>query len=160
MEGIVRTQINIPNSNIVAKDLINFILNKLSEMDYDAIVNAYKYQKGKQPSEVTQVQFKITAKKFIDDYTVFLVDVEFTTDNLKLTNKNGKKTISGNSKIVFTSKTDTDYDQRWRSNPFLFFLRKIYEKYIYNMKYVELQDKAEEELFDLQKSVKSKLKVK
>lgn len=160
MEGIVRTQINIPNLTISAKELINFMLEKLDEMDYTAIVKAYKFQKGKTPGELVQVQFMLNAIKDIDDYTRFVVDVEFTADNLKVSNQNGKKTISGESKLVFTTKSDTDYDLRWRSNPFLFFLRKIYEKYVYNKKLLDLQDKAEDELFDLMRSVKSKLKVK
>ncbi|MFA5333230.1 MAG: hypothetical protein WC376_01915 [Candidatus Nanoarchaeia archaeon] len=160
MEGIVRTQVNIPNLTVSAKELINFILERLEEMDYEALVKAYKFQKGKTPGELVQVQFIVTAKKFIDDYTVFLVDVEFTADNIKVSNPNGKKTLSGESKLVFTSKVDTDYDKRWRSNPFLFFLRKIYEKYVYYSRLIDLEDKAEDELFDLMDSVKSKLKVK
>ncbi|MDD4353655.1 MAG: hypothetical protein PHN56_04310, partial [Candidatus Nanoarchaeia archaeon] len=60
----------------------------------------------------------------------------------------------------FTSKAETDYDKRWSTNVWLHFLKNIYEKYVYKMRLLELEDKAEEELFDLRDSVKTKLKVK
>jgi hypothetical protein len=160
MGDVIRVQVNIPKLIVSAKELVNFMLEKLDEMDYDAIVKSYKYQKGKQPGEIFQVQFKLSAEKLIDDYTKFVVEIEFTANNANLSNVNGKKIISGDSKLVFTSKAETDYDKRWKSNPLLFFLKKIYEKYIYNMKIIQLEDKAEEEIFDLIESVKSKLKVK
>lgn len=167
MGDVVRVQVNVPKLTVNPKELVNFMLGRLEEMDYEATVKSYKFQDkidkkagGKVPGEITQVQFMINAFKDIDDYTRFVVDIEFTNDNVKVLKEREKTIISGESKIIFTSKAETDYNKRWRSNPFLYFLRNIYEKYMYNLRLVELEDKAEEELFDLAESVKSKLKVK
>ncbi len=159
MGDVVRVQINIPKLLMSPKNLVNFILSKLGEMDYTPFLSDYKYQKGKTPEEITQVQFKIKASKEIDDYTKFLVEIELTTDKAKIL-KDGSTKISGESKLVFQSTALTDYDERWKGNPWLFFLKKIYDKYFYNNKLIQLEDKAEEELYIVIDSVKELLKVK
>jgi len=160
MGDVVRVQVNVPKLTINPKELINFMIEKLAEMDYDSSLKAYKFQKGKQPGELNQVQFMIYAYKDIDDYTRYIVEIEFTNDNIKVSKDGGKTIITGESKLVFTSKAQTDYDNRWKENPWLYFLKNIYEKYMYNMRLVELEDKAEDELYDLINSVKAKIKVK
>jgi len=160
MGDVVRVQVNVPKLTVNPKELVNFIFERLKEMDYVPILKSYKYQKGKQPGEITQVQFMIYADKPIDDYTQFQVNCEFTTDNAKVSSAEGKTIMSGESKLVFTSKAKTDYEDRWKNSPYLHFLKKLYEKYIYNTLLVEFEDKAEAEVFDLVESVKAKLKVK
>jgi hypothetical protein len=159
MGDVVRVQINIPKLVMSPQNLVNFIISKFGEMDYTPFLSDYKYQKGKTPEEITQVQFKIKASKDIDDYTKFLAEIELTTDKAKIL-KDGKTKISGESKLVFQSTAITDYDNRWKGNPWLFFLKKIYDKYFYNNKLIQLEDKAEEELYLVIDSVKELLKVK
>ncbi|MDD2678340.1 MAG: hypothetical protein PHG04_00635 [Candidatus Nanoarchaeia archaeon] len=160
MGDVVRVQVNVSELIISAKELVDFILKNLKEMDYTAKLKSYKYQMGKNPGEITQVQFMIFADKPVDDYTSFIVNCEFTTDNAKIEKKGKKSIISGESKLIFTSFAKTDYEDRWKNNSFLHFLRKIYEKYIYNDRLINFEDIAEKELFDLVESVKSKIQVK
>jgi hypothetical protein len=87
------------------------------------------------------------------------VEIELTTDKAKIL-KDGATKILGESKLVFQSTAITDYDERWKGNPWLFFLKKIYDKYFYNNKLIQLEDKAEEELYIVIDSVKELLKVK
>lgn len=160
ISSIVRVQVNVPKLSVKAKELVNFIMNELSTVDYDTSLKSYKYQKGKTPQDIFQVQFVIISEKMIDDYIKFLITVEFTTDNAKLIKEDKTPILVGKSKLVFLAQIETDYDKRWSTNKYLHFLKKIFEKYVYNKRIDELSDKLEDEVFDLINSVKAKINVK
>ncbi len=127
---ILREQVNIPNTEINFQQIFNTIKDTMASLGYDVDDSSYKYQR--KGDVIKQVQSLIEGGKIVDDYTMFVIQVEITIDNAKIIKKNGKTFLKGkNGKIVFLSKLNLDYDGKFAKDPILHFLKKIYEKYIY-----------------------------
>lgn len=149
---VSKNQLNVKKFKADAKELMDSIKDLLGQLNYDVDDTKYKFQ-GK-TEEIKQVQFRVSADKNVDHYTKFIIEVEVTVDDAKRI-KEGKKTlITGDGKIIFMCKLLLDYDDKWVKDPFLHFLKGIYEKYWYKDTRKNYEVLISREMFSIRDEVK------
>ena len=125
---VSKNQLNVSELKTDAKELMETIKSLLGDLNYDVDDPKYKFQgKG---DDIKQVQFRVFGSKNIDHYTQFWITVEVTVDEGKRIKQGRKSIITGQGKVIFLSELLLDYDDKWVKDPFLHFLKGIYEKYI------------------------------
>ncbi len=149
---VLREQVNIPNTEINFQQLFNTIKDSLAALGYDVDDSSYKYQR--KGDLIKQIQSLIEGDKIVDDYTMFIIQVEITIDNAKMIQKGDKTFLKGkNGKIVFLSKLNLDYDGKFAKDPILHFLKKIYEKYIYKTTRNKYEGMVAKDLYVVKNSI-------
>ncbi len=117
-----------------SKELYRVIENWIKDHGYDkreASNTEYTKHEGK------FIELKLAPWRTITDYAKIIMkvkivmndlkDVEVKSDGHRLRMNQGKLVIS------FQGIVETDWEGRWISKPTLFFLRTLYDKYIYRM---------------------------
>lgn len=81
------------------------------------------------------VELEMEPWKKITDYAKMVIKIRITMQNLKEVEveRNGSKVKlnQGSLTLVFDSWVETDYEDRWETKPVFFFIRTIFDKYIY-----------------------------
>ncbi|MCP3683956.1 MAG: hypothetical protein GY861_14830 [bacterium] len=76
-------------------------------------------------------------------------DVEVEQDGLKV------KVQKGRVNIIFDSYLDTDYEGRWEMKPFYFFLRTVFDKFVYRTYTSQFEDLLVEKTSNLFATIKA-----
>lgn len=76
-----------------------------------------------------------TCSKAIDNYAKLRIEIMIKTKNLKKVvlqeGKTKKELYNGSFAIDFTGIIETDYANNWSDNPYLRFLKGVYDRFIY-----------------------------
>jgi len=80
-------------------------------------------------------EIKMEPFKKLTDYAKSTIRIRITIDKAKdvVIDKDGKKIklYEGEIKFLFDGLLDTDYESRWEGKPIFYFIRTVFEKYIY-----------------------------
>ncbi len=83
------------------------------------------------------IEWQISPWKKITDYVRYIVKVRILGYDILKTNavyENKKKTVdNGRVIIVIDGFIEYDYDSKWEDNPLLFFIREIYDYFIFKI---------------------------
>ena len=85
----------------------------------------------------------------VTDACVSKFHVKVEHDGKRYKMQNGRVTIT------FDGYLDTDYEDRWEQKPFYFFLRTIFDKWIYRTYSTEYEELLIENVTQLQQAIKS-----
>jgi hypothetical protein len=114
------------------KDLYKLIDDWFSERGYDK--NEIKNIEVVNP-EGKHLELEIEPEKSITDYAKILIHLSITIENVKevviTKDKTKVKMNQGRLTIVFDGYLKTDWEERWETRPVFFFIRTIFDKYIY-----------------------------
>ncbi|MBW2969720.1 hypothetical protein KY319_01215, partial [Candidatus Woesearchaeota archaeon] len=73
--------------------------------------------------------------KKLTDYAKSIIKIRMQFSDVKdvVVDKDGKKTKiqEGKAVIIFDGILETDYEHRWEGKPIFYFLRTVFEKYVY-----------------------------
>ena len=113
------------------KEFYEFCYTWLADKEYDITENKYS---EKVTANGKEVEIEWAAERKISDYFKFvikaywritgMVDVEVQKDNTKV------KMNRGRVEVKVSAYIEKDYENRWEENPFLKFLRGVYDKWI------------------------------
>ena len=81
------------------------------------------------------LSIKWEAKKEIDEYLSFGINIGIKITNYKIITSKKEKLMEGNLKIEFESYKESDYNERWERTILTKFIRGAYDKMINNKKY-------------------------
>ncbi|MFH1848949.1 MAG: hypothetical protein ABH879_02065 [archaeon] len=91
----------------------------------------HAYVEGKQIEVWKQPYKKVT------DYAKYVIDIKILIEDLKdvVTEKDGKKVRlnQGNVSITFSGYLETDYEHRWEKKPLFYFMRAIFDNYVFKV---------------------------
>ena len=128
------------------KELYRFLYMWLIDENYFVVEKTYS---EKITPAGKEVEIEWDAKKKISDYFRFnlrikwrilgMTDVEVEDNGKKL------KLNKGNVEIRTEGVLEKDYENRWEKNPFLKFLRSIYDRYVIRTRIDEYESKIHRE---------------
>ncbi|MBN2454748.1 hypothetical protein JXB11_04340 [Candidatus Woesearchaeota archaeon] len=105
------------------------------------------------------IELELQPWKRITDYARHVIRVDIRMFRVKdvVVEQEGKrhKMQSGKVNIVFDGYLDTDYEDRWEQKPFYFFLRTLFDKFVYRTYSAEFEDLLVENVTQLQQTIKS-----
>jgi hypothetical protein len=105
------------------------------------------------------IELELQPWKKITDYARHVIKVNITMLRIKdvVVEQEGKrhKLQSGRVNITFDGYLDTDYEDRWEQKPFYFFLRTLFDKFVYRTYSAEFEDLLVENVTQLQQAIKS-----
>jgi hypothetical protein len=97
--------------------------------------------------------------KKITDYARHIIRVEIRMLNIKdvVVEQDGKhhNMQSGKVNITFDGYLDTDYEDRWEQKPFYFFIRTLFDKFVYRTYSAQFEDLLAENVAQLHQAIKS-----
>lgn len=97
--------------------------------------------------------------KKITDYARHVIKIEIKMNHLKevVVEHDGRKhkMQNGEVTITFDGYLDTDYEDRWEQKPFYFFLRTLFDKWVYRTYSTEYEELLVENVSQLHQSIKS-----
>jgi len=100
--------------------------DKFEKKNYEQV-----YKTGK------EIELEIEPWKKITDYAKIVLKMKIFVKNLKdvTIEKEGHKVKmnEGDVKIAITGYLDTDYEHKWEKKPLVFFLRTMFDQYIYKL---------------------------
>jgi len=138
------------------KDFYAFLYDVMVSMGYDVQEDHYK-QKELQAGN--QLEISWTCDKNVDDYTKFVIKVNYFIVGLKTVEvQKGDVKVSSNKgdiEMKFKAVLRTDYEGRWEAQPFLKIVKKLYENYLYRSSYMQWKKKISEELNQLHNEAKA-----
>ncbi|MBT4334803.1 hypothetical protein HOD61_03235 [archaeon] len=76
------------------------------------------------------LKIKWEAQKEIDDYTKFIIGIGIKITDYKIITTKTEKLVSGTISMNFEGGIESDYEEKWSSNPLQLFFRGIYDKII------------------------------
>lgn len=80
-------------------------------------------------------EIKLDPFKKLTDYAKSIIRIRITIEKAKdvVIDKDGKKIklYDGEIKFLFDALLDTDYEGRWEGKPVFYFIRVLFEKYVY-----------------------------
>jgi len=97
------------------------------------------------------LQITWDCEKNVDDYTKFIISVNFFILGFS---KQG-----ADAEINFKCKLRTDYEGRWDANPFLKFMKGVFQKYLYRGTYAEWKTQVRDEMYQIKTELESYLRV-
>lgn len=81
------------------------------------------------------LEIEIAPWRSVTDYYKYIIPIRFVGQNIRKVDieKDGQKISinQGRIQLVFDAIVETDHQARWESKPEFFFLRTIFDKYIY-----------------------------
>jgi len=97
--------------------------------------------------------------KKITDYARHVIRIEIKVFNLTevVVERDGQrvKMNQGRVDILFDAYLDTDYEDRWEQKPFYFFMRTIFDKFIYRTYSTQFEELLVENVHQLHTAIKS-----
>ncbi len=129
------------------KDFYRFAYEWLDGEGYD--VAEGKYSEKISPGG-KEIEIEWEAKRKISDYFRFVAKVRWRITGMKdvEVQKNGEKINMNKGTVEIRSKgvLEKDYEHRWEDNPFLKFLRGVYDRYIIRARIDQYETKLIEEV--------------
>ena len=136
--------------------LYDFCYNWLVDENYEVFEDEYS---EKLSGEAKEVKIRWTAKKKISDYFRNLIKIEWHIIGMEKVEvqQNGKrqKMNKGDLKIKVSADLERDYEKKWEDNPFLKFLRGIYDRYIIRTTAEEYEGRLKGEANEFVEQLKS-----
>ncbi len=109
-------------------------------------------------AEGKYIRLELMPWKKITDYINHIVRVEIKmfgiTDVEVEKDKHKLRLNKGQIKIIFDAYLETDYEHRWEQRPFYFFLRTIFDKFIYSAYTNEAIGQLKETTYELKDVIK------
>jgi len=142
------------------KDFYEFLYDYFYDENYDLFENKY-VEKVQGDAKDLEIDWKAT--KEISDYFRFEISAYWIILGMKKVKvkKDGNEVSmdSGTMEIKFTANLVKDYENRWESNPFLKFLRGIYDRYIIRTRIEDYELKLFQEINEVLAQAKSFLAI-
>ncbi|MBI2547878.1 hypothetical protein HYW21_00865 [Candidatus Woesearchaeota archaeon] len=111
------------------------------------------YPEGKQIEVVYEPYRKIT------DFHKFVIRVELIMNNVKEVivqrEQHKAKLNQGHVEIIITGYMETDYEHRWEGKPYYYFIRALYDQFIYKVKFDRFEGGLVEEINELYGQLKA-----
>ncbi len=108
-----------------------------------------------------QIVFQIEPWKKVNDYCKEVMKITFTFTNLKdvvvVKDKHRVKLQQGKIKVKFMGYLETDWEHKWEGNPVLFFMRAVFDQFIYKVSTDKYQALVAEDTMHLYSILKSYL---
>ena len=105
------------------------------------------------------VQLVLMPWKKITDYARHVIRMDIRVFNLKdvVVERDGQrvKMNQGKVDIIIDAYLDTDYEDRWEQKPFYFFMRTLFDKYIYRTYSTQFEELLVENVSQLHSTIKS-----
>jgi hypothetical protein len=105
------------------------------------------------------VELELAPWKKITDYARHVIKISIRMNRLKevVVEHDGRhyKMMNGAVTMSFDGYLDTDYEDRWEQKPFYFFLRTLFDKWIYRTYSTEYEELLVENVTQLQQTIKS-----
>ena len=142
------------------KDTYQFAYRWLNDEDYD--VEEQKYVEtvsgDSKDIDITWVAVKKLSDYFRSDIKMVwrilgMTDVEAERDGKRI------KTNKGNFEIKFAGTLTLDYDSKWDVNPFMKFVRDIYDKYVVYGRLKQREQKVFGDVEELLEQIKAYLAI-
>jgi hypothetical protein len=106
------------------------------------------------------IELELLPWKKITDYARHVIKIVIRIRNMKDTvveEQDGKRLNmqKANVSITIDGYLDTDYEGRWESKPFYFFIRTFFDKYIYRTYSLQYEELLVENVLQLHSTIKS-----
>jgi len=105
------------------------------------------------------IELELQPWKKITDYARHVIKINLVLLHIKdvIVEQEGKryKMQSGKINITLDGYLDTDYEDRWEQKPFYFFLRTIFDKFVYRTYSADFENLLIENVTQLQQALKS-----
>ncbi len=161
---MVERKISVPESEISYSGLFDFkeLLRVIDRFFYKKGYTAHErmseehvYADGKQESV-----WKMPYKK-ITDYAKYVMDVRVNVNKMKdvVVEKKGKKVKlqEGELSVSFIGYFELDYEHRWEKKPVFYFLRALFDQFIYKSDIARFEEGLAGEVSELKGIVKNYL---
>jgi sulfur relay (sulfurtransferase) DsrC/TusE family protein len=106
-------------------------------------------------------EIKLEPFKKLTDYSKSVIKIIITIENSKDTviekDKKKIKLYDGTIRFLFDALLDTDYEARWEGKPIFYFIRTVFEKYIYSPFISNAEKQIKADLEYLKTNIKSYL---
>ncbi|VVB75847.1 Uncharacterised protein [Candidatus Tiddalikarchaeum anstoanum] len=135
IRSITRIQLNPKPFLVNIKELADKIHELMQNLNYDTDEESHKFEQGATPEEVKDLEIRISGYKAIDNYSKFKIETSIVMvrgkkEKIKVGNKT-KDVFRGDGKITILPVLILDYDNKWEKDPYLHFLKNIYERFLY-----------------------------
>jgi len=105
------------------------------------------------------IELEIQPWKKITDYAKLVIRVHIVVLNMKDSDieKDGQKLIlnKGNITVTFDAYLVTDYEHRWENRPFYYFIRTVFDKYVYKGYMEQWEEELKSQTYELHDQIKS-----
>ena len=139
-----------------ATELYKLIDNWLREKAFDK--RELKNEEHVRP-EGKYVELVIMPWKKISDYARHVIRLEIRMHNLKdvVIEKDGQRVKMNQGKIdmIIDGYLDTDYEDRWEQKPFYFFMRALFDKFVYRTYSTQFEELLVENVHQFHTMIKS-----
>lgn len=139
-----------------AKELTKLVKRLAKEKSY------WRYEKshtettkpeGKHAEIVWQLQRKMT------DYAKSVINIAIAFKDMKdiMVKRDGKrkKVQEGTVEIAMEGILETDYEDRWETKPVFYFLRVLFEKYVYSPYVSKFEKQVKKDFYHFKNEIKS-----
>jgi len=113
----------------------------------------HSYKEGKQIEVVKEPYRKITDyAKYVIRITLVMTEVkevEVDKDKVKV------RMNQGNIDVQFDGFLEMDYEHRWEKKPIFYFLRAIFDQFVFKVHTEKFESGLKDEVYDLHEQVKS-----
>ena len=139
-----------------AHELYKLIDNWLREKAFDK-----RELRNEEPvrAEGKYIELVLMPWKKISDYARHVIRLEIRMHKFKevVVEKDGQRVKMNQAKIdmIFDGYLDTDYEDRWESKPFYFFMRSLFDKFIYRTYSTQFEELLVENVHQLHTAIKS-----
>ncbi len=139
-----------------AKELFALMDDYFNLKGYDKfeVMNAEQILK-----EGKELRMKIDFKKWHTEYVRKDIVIEIVMQNMKeieaKIDTSKVKLNQGNLRMLFTGTLETDYEGRWEYNPVYFFLRTLFDKYVYRAHTKDFENEIKSDVNEIMEKVGS-----
>ena len=135
------------------------------------VVDGWFYEKGfdkfeKKHEEIVlpsgkDIEIELRPWKKITDYAKHIIRIRMYVRGLKNVEieKDGIKTTlqQGSIRMKFDAYLETDYENKWEQNMYFYFLRAVFDKYVYRTYDARIEEHLVEDTYHLHSTIKSYL---
>ena len=141
-----------------AKEFFKVIEDWISSKRYDQLEK--KHSEVVRP-EAKSVSFEMQPSKGLTDYSQIMLKIKISIDDLKevVIEQEGRKRKMNQGKVnvVIDGYIETDTEHRWETKPVFYFLKSLWEKYVYNPYTQEWTQKVKDDCVSLKSTLKAYL---
>jgi len=154
------------------------IINDTTQISYSGLFNvgelyshidswvrerAYTQREKKKAEKITEsekhIEYEFEPFKKVTDYATYIINVVIKMDNVKevVVEKSGTKVKMNKGDVTaeFMSFLELDYEHRWEKKPAFYFIRALFDHFIYKVHTERLEPALSTDTNDLISSIKS-----
>lgn len=139
-----------------AKEFFKAINDWIDSHRYDQVEK--KHAEVIKP-EQKSVSFEMQSSRSITDYAKIVMTIKINMDDLKdvVVEQDGrkKKLNQGKVSVAIDGFIETDYEHRWETKPAFYFLKSLWEKYVYNPYTNEWKQRVKDDVQSLKTTIKA-----